>query len=304
MNTPTTNRRAFTLIELLVVIAIIAILAAILFPVFAQAKLAAKKTVDLSNLKQNMTACLIYSNDSDDFLPPTKEFECYIFIARVLPYTKSKDIFKNPSASAKEGTVQRKQIANGGPYITNPNDACVGLGVSQVGIAKYYNDIYPPTDYDINKYIFGYENNQCTGQGGSFDTGPNTTSGSPPGQGVKGIGPGYGGLQFVNVSKVVLWTDYPISGLQYPGNNLVPFWGSKFTYFAGQANAAHMDGHAKSYPFTKLLPGLNGDNASYNNCSDTEGITKPNNAWNGNTDPCNGKSYNWWGTNFASNDNQ
>ncbi len=50
MNTPTRNRRAFTLIELLVVIAIIAILAAILFPVFAQAKLADKKTVDLSNL--------------------------------------------------------------------------------------------------------------------------------------------------------------------------------------------------------------------------------------------------------------
>jgi len=44
--------RAFTLIELLVVIAIIAILAAILFPVFAQAKAAAKKSSDLSNHKQ------------------------------------------------------------------------------------------------------------------------------------------------------------------------------------------------------------------------------------------------------------
>ncbi len=45
-------KRAFTLIELLVVIAIIAILAALLFPVFAQAKAAAKKTVDISNFKQ------------------------------------------------------------------------------------------------------------------------------------------------------------------------------------------------------------------------------------------------------------
>jgi prepilin-type N-terminal cleavage/methylation domain-containing protein len=53
-----TNRKGFTLIELLVVIAIIAILAAILFPVFAQAKVAAKKTSDLSNLKQNMMATL------------------------------------------------------------------------------------------------------------------------------------------------------------------------------------------------------------------------------------------------------
>ncbi|HTQ09727.1 MAG TPA: prepilin-type N-terminal cleavage/methylation domain-containing protein [Fimbriimonadaceae bacterium] len=58
--------RAFTLIELLVVIAIIAILAAILFPVFAQAKLAAKKASDLSNMKQISTAIQIYLGDFDD----------------------------------------------------------------------------------------------------------------------------------------------------------------------------------------------------------------------------------------------
>ena len=62
-------KRAFTLIELLVVIAIIAILAAILFPVFAQAKLAAKKTADLSNIKQLGTALAIYMNDNDDLYP-------------------------------------------------------------------------------------------------------------------------------------------------------------------------------------------------------------------------------------------
>ena len=65
----TVRSRAFTLIELLVVIAIIAILAAILFPVFAQAKLAAKKTVDLSNLKQIGTGITIYSADADDLYP-------------------------------------------------------------------------------------------------------------------------------------------------------------------------------------------------------------------------------------------
>src|ERR1700761_8197879 len=61
--------KAFTLIELLVVIAIIAILAAILFPVFAQAKLAAKKTADLSNLKQIGLGAMMYSNDNDDMFP-------------------------------------------------------------------------------------------------------------------------------------------------------------------------------------------------------------------------------------------
>lgn len=61
--------RAFTLIELLVVIAIIAILAAILFPVFAQAKLAAKKTQSLSNLKNLGTGSQIYLADYDDNYP-------------------------------------------------------------------------------------------------------------------------------------------------------------------------------------------------------------------------------------------
>jgi prepilin-type N-terminal cleavage/methylation domain-containing protein len=63
------SKRAFTLIELLVVIAIIAILAAILFPVFAQAKEAAKKTQSLSNFKQTGTAFQIYIGDSDDVYP-------------------------------------------------------------------------------------------------------------------------------------------------------------------------------------------------------------------------------------------
>jgi prepilin-type N-terminal cleavage/methylation domain-containing protein/prepilin-type processing-associated H-X9-DG protein len=62
--------RGFTLIELLVVIAIIAILAAILFPVFAQAKAAAKTTVCLSNQKQIALTALMYIEDFDNMFPP------------------------------------------------------------------------------------------------------------------------------------------------------------------------------------------------------------------------------------------
>ncbi len=63
------RNKAFTLIELLVVIAIIAILAAILFPVFAQAKVAAKKTAGLSNSKQVSLALIMYAGDTDDLAP-------------------------------------------------------------------------------------------------------------------------------------------------------------------------------------------------------------------------------------------
>ena len=62
-------KRAFTLIELLVVISIIAILAAILFPAFAQAKESAKKIVDLSNMKQIATSTMLYLSDWDDMFP-------------------------------------------------------------------------------------------------------------------------------------------------------------------------------------------------------------------------------------------
>lgn len=68
--------KAFTLIELLVVIAIIAILAAILFPVFAQAKVAAKSAADLSNVKQLALSTVMYSTDNDDLFPTAFGKDC------------------------------------------------------------------------------------------------------------------------------------------------------------------------------------------------------------------------------------
>ncbi len=91
------KHRGFTLIELLVVIAIIAILAAILFPVFAQAKAAAKKVSDLSNTKQITTASLIYSTDYDDtFSFGLDNNWNNSWAATTMPYLKSIQIVQSP----------------------------------------------------------------------------------------------------------------------------------------------------------------------------------------------------------------
>jgi prepilin-type N-terminal cleavage/methylation domain-containing protein len=93
-------KKAFTLIELLVVIAIIAILAAILFPVFAQAKLAAKKTQALSGVKQVDLALIMYLGDYDDQYPVAFGNSDWtgtdIIWQKLDPYTKSIGIFEAP----------------------------------------------------------------------------------------------------------------------------------------------------------------------------------------------------------------
>lgn len=109
------TRKAFTLIELLVVIAIIAILAAILFPVFAQARNAAKKTASISNLKQLGLATNMYTSSNDDQFPqaaycltactynatfgvetPGAGSQIYSVYDALQPFMKNIDILRSP----------------------------------------------------------------------------------------------------------------------------------------------------------------------------------------------------------------
>jgi prepilin-type N-terminal cleavage/methylation domain-containing protein/prepilin-type processing-associated H-X9-DG protein len=102
----TMMRRGFTLIELLVVIAIIAILAAILFPVFARAREQARKTACLSNLKQIGSGILLYVQDYDETLVPVSTGTCpgpdsYGWADLIYPYVKNAQLFDCPSATPR-----------------------------------------------------------------------------------------------------------------------------------------------------------------------------------------------------------
>lgn len=171
----TGTRRGFTLIELLVVIAIIAILAAILFPVFARAREAARQTSCRSNLKQIGTALQMYRGDYDELMPPLSYGDGtgpyampdpnaaggpYVLWHHVLhPYVKNFGLFNCPSNKFTAPTLPYagQYEANIGyglnPFVGGIADAQVGR-VSDVIMgadSRYYrvqphlNDIPNPT---------------------------------------------------------------------------------------------------------------------------------------------------------------
>jgi prepilin-type N-terminal cleavage/methylation domain-containing protein/prepilin-type processing-associated H-X9-DG protein len=138
------SRKAFTLIELLVVIAIIAILAAILFPVFAQAREKARQTSCLSNMKQLATAIQMYTQDYDEVLPYACPDHWWgtIWGVNLQPYIKNEQILRCPSDpgdrdSAEDWAGPRISYAANGliKWVNGANRMIGAMGMTQSWIA-------------------------------------------------------------------------------------------------------------------------------------------------------------------------
>ena len=197
-------RKGFTLIELLVVIAIIAILAAILFPVFAQAREKARQTSCLSNLKQIGTGVTLYADDWEEQYPPyivnfawwddgkyrnegypcTKysqiEFEVsgpgpnFTWMDCIFPYIKNKNIFECPSQKGYGGYAMNKFLADSTnsygttvvpmAQIKNPSATILYMDAP---VLDQSGNVYTCARMDLH-YINEFQKGYYAGVGGTF----------------------------------------------------------------------------------------------------------------------------------------
>jgi prepilin-type N-terminal cleavage/methylation domain-containing protein len=240
------RRKGFTLIELLVVIAIIAILAAILFPVFARAREQARKASCLSNQKQIGTAVLMYAQDFDELLPPQQVGACgnlatsYGWADLIMPYVKNEKVFDCPSARIK--MVMNRNInpprfyRSQGGSPNNPNDCTTNAAIPNAAT----------TDYNYAVNAFSANGSNANGTCGPWNSAVLSLPAIPSPANVAGIVDSRGSSPFsasggTGGAYSVTDVDGQVDGRRHVGNNA--------NNAQNALNIVYMDGHSK---FTNL----------------------------------------------------
>ena len=231
-------KQGFTLIELLVVIAIIAILAAILFPVFAQARAAAQKTSCINNLKQLGTAAMMYATDYDEkVIPSWLEYQPDPGLGRtwpniIQPYAKNKAITLCPT---RETTNQDPNNTWENGYGHNHDNLGWNGSVSLSAVQRPAGIIL-----FADSAVIGWQNSQA--QYDQYKADPDRSNG--PGPAVQASR----GVYFRSPAQMERdgaagWCD-----------TVVPI-----ARHSGSCNVAYMDGHVKSIKLSSvwIRPGEN-----------------------------------------------
>ena len=257
-----TRSKGFTLIELLVVIAIIAILAAILFPVFAKAREAARKTACLSNMKQLATAALMYAEDYDENLVPAGS-----------RYAHQHELCINGDTQYRTGTPWVFWAIMLMPYVKNdgiftcpdrPADGCWGYSMN----VDSSNDDFPGSPTPPGAYVYQggaptwptlpavslaavQEPADCIYLFDSFDSNLESTVGSAPTETPDFTALGSGSPDDEGWEMEWSWAMGVKTGSitwdQLQANFPFGPWRHNSTF-----NAAFIDGHAKAVNFTMM----------------------------------------------------
>jgi hypothetical protein len=271
-------RRAFTLIELLVVIAIIAILAAILFPVFAQAKEAAKKTQCLSNTKQIGTGTQMYYGDNDDVGPLSNSGGIWpdpvgwgfgapdtVWTQTIQPYVKNWQLYRcpdDPYANDSSLTVDTY-----GSPVPNDDPNKYYYWASRADSGMNY-DFLSPWVFNFNTYYIGSVSVSMSDVGSPASTifsadsiWDRDASGNPRGGGnwvieAPCVFDSNGNLAIPAAANASgnNWQNYGAGWLINDQTSWLQFGGVWFRH-TKQANVQFVDGHAKSQSLGSLTAG-------------------------------------------------
>jgi prepilin-type N-terminal cleavage/methylation domain-containing protein/prepilin-type processing-associated H-X9-DG protein len=279
-----TRQSGFTLIELLVVIAIIAILAAILFPVFAQAREQARKTSCLSNVKQIGLGHAMYVQDYDETFLIAWGDPAGVWTDLLQPYIKNGQHSATESWNQSGGIWRCPSDGQGPSKVSVTNNALiVGAGAEPLGAGNWFPaETLASIDKPASVVLVGDSNKPWSPDGGFYDTGTDYVRcendlGVPKGS----VDCAYFFNDWIHNQD---WTDKPwtavtgcppgpsFGNLTYPNG-----WNCKYPAYrhnrtgqkSGYANFAFCDGHAKTVRWgsTKIenwFPSLSAEQMQYN----------------------------------------